>query len=101
MPHGDRPKTSPCERLRGRRRWNGPCMATLKDAARVTDEIVNLATRLHEELTEGDVEFERMVELADDIGERADALAAAFTDVGRALAAQVGDGAGRTERDAG
>jgi hypothetical protein len=67
-------------------------MSTLKDAARVTDELVQLATRLHAELTEGDVEFERMVELADEIGERADALAAAFQDVGRALAERLEDG---------
>ena len=67
-------------------------MPTLKDAARATDELVQLATRLHAELTEGDVEFERMVELADEIGERADALAAAFADVGRTFDAQLRDG---------
>ena len=67
-------------------------MPTLKDAARVTDEVVQLATRLHAELIEGDVEFERMVELADEIAERADAIAATFADIGRAFAAQLRDG---------
>ena len=69
-------------------------MATLKDAARVTEELVDLATRLRSELMDGDVEFERMVELADEVGARADALAATFAEIERAFAPRLrSDGA--------
>lgn len=46
-------------------------MRSQKDAARATEELAQLADQLHEELTEGDGEFERMLEPADRIGERA------------------------------
>jgi hypothetical protein len=64
-------------------------MSTLKDAAAATQELVELATQLHEELVDGDVEFARMVELADRIGARADALADAFSEVDKSLSAQL------------
>jgi hypothetical protein len=66
-------------------------MSTLKDAANFTQELVELATQLHQELVEGDVEFERMVGLSDEIGERADALAQAFEEVSRSFAAQLSE----------
>lgn len=64
-------------------------MPTLKDAAQMTRGLVELATQLHQELVEGDVEFERMVSLADQVAERADAIAAAFSDVDKTIQARL------------
>jgi hypothetical protein len=60
-------------------------MATLRDAAQLTEELEELAARLRSELTDGDVDFTAMTRLADDLGERADALASAFAAMDEAL----------------
>jgi hypothetical protein len=54
-------------------------MASLKDAVNLTTQLNELTQQLHSELTEGDVDFEKMVKLSDEISEHADSLAAAFT----------------------
>jgi hypothetical protein len=61
-------------------------MASLKDTVNLTSQLTDLTNQLHSELTEGDVDFERMIEIADQISEHADNLAAAFTRVNEALA---------------
>ena len=61
-------------------------MASLKDAASLTSEINDLAAQLHAELTEGEVDFERMVSLADQISEKCDGVASTFATVNDALA---------------
>jgi gamma-glutamyl:cysteine ligase YbdK (ATP-grasp superfamily) len=61
-------------------------MASLKDTVNLTSQLTELTNQLHGELTEGDVDFERMIEIADQISEQADNLAAAFTRVNEALA---------------
>src|SRR5947207_158666 len=53
-------------------------MPTLKDAALMTSELDRLGAELHAELTEGEIDFEKMVRLADSISENADRLAAAL-----------------------
>jgi len=61
-------------------------MASLKDTVNLTSQLTELTNQLHSELTEGNVDFERMIEIADEISEQADNLAAAFTRVNEALA---------------
>jgi DNA end-binding protein Ku len=53
-------------------------MASMKDAATVAEQLEALAGRLHAEVTEGRMDFGEMARLADEIGESADAIAAAF-----------------------
>jgi hypothetical protein len=60
-------------------------MASLKDTVNLTSQLTELTNQLHSELTEGEVDFERMIEIADQISEHADNLAAAFTRVNEAL----------------
>ena len=60
-------------------------MASLKDTVNLTSQLTELTQQLHSELTEGEVDFEKMVELADEISEHADNLASAFTRVNEAL----------------
>ena len=60
-------------------------MATLKDLAGVTSRVDELSSDLHAELTQGAIDFRKMVALADDIGEHIDRLAAAFTTMADAL----------------
>jgi DNA polymerase III delta prime subunit len=61
-------------------------MPTLKDLSTMTSELDRLGGELHAELTEGDIDFQRMVKLADTISESADKLAEAFNKMGSALA---------------
>jgi hypothetical protein len=63
-------------------------MASLNDATAVTSQVTDLTRELHSQLTEGDVDFGRMVDLADAISERADELAAALSAVNEALEAR-------------
>ena len=60
-------------------------MASLKDAVNLTTQLNELTQQLHSELTQGDVDFEKMVRLSDEISEHADSLAGAFTRVNEAL----------------
>jgi len=60
-------------------------MPSLKDLATVTSRLDQLTTDLHSELTQGAVDFRKMVGLADAIGEDIDRLAAAFTTMAEAL----------------
>jgi len=60
-------------------------MPSLKDLAAVTSRLDKLTTELHSELTQGAVDFRKMVGLADDIGEHIDRLAGAFTTMADAL----------------
>jgi hypothetical protein len=79
-------------------------MASLKDTVNLTSQLTDLTNQLHSELTEGEVDFEKMVQLADEISEHADSLAAAFSRVNEALAApleQNGGGGGNAERAGG
>jgi Ca2+-binding EF-hand superfamily protein len=60
-------------------------MATLKEATRLTEELEELASRIHRELTDGQVDFTEMVRLADDLGESADSVASIFAAIDEAL----------------
>jgi hypothetical protein len=60
-------------------------MPTLKDVAVMTSELDRLSGELHAELTEGEIDFEKMVRLSDSISENADRLAGAFSTMAEAL----------------
>jgi hypothetical protein len=60
-------------------------LASLKDTVNLTSQLTELTNQLHSELTEGEVDFEKMVTIADQISEQADNLAGAFTRVNDAL----------------
>ena len=60
-------------------------MATLKELSSMTSELDKLGGELHAELTEGDIDFQKMVKLADAISENADRLAEAFNTMSTAL----------------
>src|SRR4051794_41824935 len=62
-------------------------MASLKDTVNLTSQLTELTNQLHAELTEGEVDFEKMVQIADQISEQADDLASAFARVNEALQA--------------
>jgi hypothetical protein len=71
-------------------------MATLKDLSSMTSDLDRLGGELHAELTRGDIDFQKMVKLADTIGEKADKLAQAFNSMGSALDATLNGGSGES-----
>jgi hypothetical protein len=60
-------------------------MQSLKDVGNMTSELDHLTTELHSELMEGEINFAKMVQLADAISEEADRLAGAFSKMATAL----------------
>jgi hypothetical protein len=60
-------------------------MATLRETVNLADQLTELTQQLHGELTDGDVDFDKMIRIADEISEQADQLAAAFERVNEAL----------------
>jgi hypothetical protein len=60
-------------------------MASLKDATRLTEGIEHLLGDLRSELEDGEVDFDKLVSLSDEISERADGLAETFSNVNEAL----------------
>jgi hypothetical protein len=60
-------------------------MASLKDVEQLADDLEGLAKRLRSELQDGKVDFERLIEIADEISEHADAAAGTFATVNEAL----------------
>jgi hypothetical protein len=60
-------------------------MQSLKDVGNMTSELDHLTSELHSELMEGEINFAKMVQLADAISEEADRLAGAFSKMATAL----------------
>ena len=60
-------------------------MASMKDAEQLTDVLSDLVEQLRSELQNGSVDFERLIEIADEISERADGIAGTFATVNEAL----------------
>ena len=75
-------------------------MPSLKDLAALTSRLDQLATELHSELTDGSIDFRKMVGLADDIGQHSDRLASAFNTMADALERSL-DGTGADGSDGG
>ena len=64
-------------------------MASLKEAGELTDRLEGLVVQLREELQNGDVDFENLVALSDQISEQADGMAETFSSVNEALMQQI------------
>jgi hypothetical protein len=73
-------------------------MASVKDVEKVADDLEGLVGQLRSELKNGP-DFERLVEIADSISERADQAAGTFNTVNDVLMSRIselGDGASRS-----
>ena len=74
-------------------------MTSLKDTTeQLTKTLEDLLEKLRSELQNGEVDFEKLVSIADQISERADGLAETFTNINDALMQQIKDGASRSSR---
>ena len=71
-------------------------MASLKDVEQLVDDLEGLAKRLRSELQNGKVDFERLIEIADEISEHADAAASTFATVNEALMDRIKEVTGRS-----
>ena len=60
-------------------------MASLKDTQQFTQKLEDLVGQLTSELGNGDVDFEKLVSLADELSEYADGLAETFNNVNDTL----------------
>ena len=72
-------------------------MASVKDVEKVADDLEGLVGRLRSELREGP-DFQKLMEIADTISERADQAAGTFSTVNEALMSRIGEirGGGRS-----
>jgi len=69
-------------------------MASLKDVEKVADDLESLAGDLKKELKSGD--FDRLIQLADQISEHADEAAQTFATVNEALMSRIKELSGRS-----
>ena len=60
-------------------------MASLKDVQKLTDSLEGLVGELRNELKNGAVDFERLIEISDQISEQADGAASTFATVNETL----------------
>jgi hypothetical protein len=60
-------------------------MASLKDAQQLTKGLQDLVGQMSEELKNGNVDFEKLVSISDEISERADGIAETFSSVNDTL----------------
>jgi hypothetical protein len=60
-------------------------MASLKDTEQLTEELEDIVGQLRSELSNGNVDFEKLVAMADELSERADGLAETFNSVNDTL----------------
>jgi hypothetical protein len=60
-------------------------MASLKDAQELTKGLEELVGQLQSELDNGNVDFEKLVSISDEISEQADGIAETFTNVNETL----------------
>lgn len=60
-------------------------MASLKDTQQLTQGLEDLVGQLTSELQNGEVDFEKLVSISDQLSERADGLAETFNSVNDAL----------------
>jgi uncharacterized membrane protein YgcG len=72
---------------RGRRRKE-QAMPSVKDVEQVADDLENLVGELRSELQNG-VDFERLVQIADEISEHADNAATTFNSINETLQARI------------
>jgi hypothetical protein len=60
-------------------------MASLKDTEQLTKRLDDIVDQLRSELGNGEVDFDKLVTLADELSEEADGLAETFNSVNQAL----------------
>ena len=60
-------------------------MASLKDTEQLTERLEDLVGQLRSELSNGSVDFDKLVTIADELSEQADALAETFNSVNDTL----------------
>jgi hypothetical protein len=63
-------------------------MASIKDVERVADDLERLVGELRSELNEG-ADFERLIQISDEIAEHADNAAQTFTSVNETLMSRI------------
>ena len=64
-------------------------MASLKDVQQLADDLEGLVEQLRKELRNGSVDFERLVQIADEISEHADGAAGTFATVNETLMSRI------------
>jgi hypothetical protein len=69
-------------------------MASLKDVERLADDLESLVGELRSELSDG-TDFDRLVQIADEISEHADNAAQTFTSVNETLMARIEEISGK------
>jgi hypothetical protein len=69
-------------------------MASLKDAQQLTKGLQDLVGQLGEELKNGNVDFEKLVSISDEISERADGIAETFSNVNDTLMERIQQASG-------
>jgi hypothetical protein len=72
-------------------------MASIKDVERVADDLETLVGELRSELSNGQ-DFERLVQISDEISEHADNAAQTFTSVNDALMSRLDEVTGGSRR---
>jgi conjugal transfer/entry exclusion protein len=60
-------------------------MASLKDAQQLTQDLENLVGQLTSELQNGEVDFNKLVSISDQLSERADGVAETFSSINDTL----------------
>ena len=68
----------------------------MKDVEQLADDLDGLVKRLRSELQDGKVDFERLIEIADEISEHADAAAGTFATVNDTLMSRLKELTGRS-----
>lgn len=76
-------------------------MASLKDAEQLTSQLEDLVGELRSELNNGDLDFQKVVSVADELSEKADGVAETFNNLNDTLMqgldrAKSGGGGGRS-----
>jgi hypothetical protein len=66
-------------------------MASLKDVEQLADDLGGLVDELRSEIRNGGVDFERLIQIADQISERADGFAGTFATVNDALMSRLNE----------
>lgn len=60
-------------------------MASLKDAEQLTSQLEDLVGQLRSELNNGDLDFQKVVSVADELSEKADGVAETFNNLNDTL----------------
>jgi uncharacterized protein YgfB (UPF0149 family) len=76
-------------------------VASLKDTQQLTQRLEDLVGQLNSELQNGDVDFEKLVSISDDLSERADGLADTFNSINSTLMERLKSAKGGATRQQG